>query len=63
MSQIPNSIASFNWLEAIKSMAPVATAGIAFAALRNWQRQDKAKREAEFLDALVEAAHAYIAEP
>jgi hypothetical protein len=30
--------------------------------LRNWQRQDKAKREAEFLDALIDAAHTYIAE-
>jgi hypothetical protein len=31
-------------------------------ALKSWQRQDKAKREAEFLDALIEAAHTYIAE-
>jgi hypothetical protein len=53
---------SINWLEIIKTLAPVATAIIAFAALRNWQRQDKAKREAEFLDALIEAAHAYIAD-
>ena len=53
---------NINWLEIIKTLAPVATAIIAFAALRNWQRQDKAKREAEFLDALVEGAHAYIAE-
>lgn len=60
MSQVLNAIASFNWLEAIKTAAPVATAIIAFTALRNWQRQDRAKREAEFLDALVEAAHAYI---
>lgn len=54
------------WLEAIleivKALAPVATALIALRALRNWQRQDKAKREAEFLDALIEAAHTYIAE-
>jgi hypothetical protein len=51
-----------NWLEVIKALAPVATAVIAFLALKNWQRQDKAKREAEFLDALIEAAHTYIAE-
>ena len=38
------------------------TAAIAFRALKNWQRQDKAKREAQFLDALIEAAHTYIAE-
>lgn len=47
--------------EAIKTVAPVATALIAFLALRNWQRQDKAKREAEFLDQLIDAVHAYIA--
>src|SRR5277367_1811098 len=50
------------WLEVIKALAPVATAFIAFSALKNWQRQDKAKREADFLDALIEAAHTYIAE-
>lgn len=62
MSQALNAITSINWLEVIKAISPVATAVIAFTALRNWQRQDKAKREAEFLDALVEAAHAYIAD-
>ena len=62
-------VTSINWLEAIKALSPaatavaaVATAVIAFHALRNWQRQDKAKREAEFLDALIEACHTYIAE-
>lgn len=53
---------SINWLEVIKSTAPVVTASIAFAALKNWQRQDKAKRESEFLDLLIEATHTYIAE-
>lgn len=57
-----DAITSFNWLEVIKALAPVATAVIAFLALKNWQRQDKATREAEFLDALIEAAHTYIAE-
>lgn len=55
-------ITSIHWLEFIKAVAPVATAFIAFLALKNWQRQDKAKREMEFLDALLEAAHTYIAE-
>ena len=44
-----NEIASVSYLELIKALAPVATAVIAFAALKNWMRQDKAKREAEFL--------------
>jgi hypothetical protein len=57
-----DAITSIDWLEIIKALAPVATAVIAFVALKNWQRQDKAKREAEFLDALIEAAHTYIAE-
>jgi hypothetical protein len=57
-----NAITSINWLEVIKALASVATVIIAFIALRNWQRQDKAKREAEFLDALIEATHTYIAE-
>lgn len=57
-----DAITSINWLDVIKALAPVATAIIAFVALRNWQRQDKAKREAEFLDALIEATHTYIAE-
>ena len=56
------AITGINWLELIKAIAPVVTAFIAFRALRNWQRQDKAKREAEFLDALIEATHTYIAE-
>lgn len=38
----------------------MATALIAFSALRNWKRQDKAKRQAEFLDTLIEATHTYI---
>lgn len=50
------------WFEIIKAVAAVATAVIALMALKNWQRQDKAKREAEFLDALIEATHAFIAE-
>lgn len=57
-----DAITSINWLEVIKALAPTATAVIAFLALKNWQRQDKAKREAEFLDALIEAAHTYIVE-
>lgn len=51
-----------NWLELIKAFAPVVTAVIAFLALKNWKGQDKAKREAEFLDAIIEAVHTYIAE-
>ena len=56
------ALASTDWSKLITTLAPVATAVIAFTALQNWQRQDRAKREAEFLDVLVEAAHAYIAD-
>jgi hypothetical protein len=53
---------SIMWFEAIQAVAGVVTAIIAWRALESWKRQDKAKREAEFLDALVDASHAYIAE-
>jgi len=55
-------LASINWLEVVKALAPVVTAAIAIFALKNWKRQEKAKREADFLDALVESVHTYIAE-
>jgi hypothetical protein len=57
-----DAITAINWLEVIKALATVVTAVIAFLALKNWQRQDKAKREAEFLDALIEATYTYIVE-
>ncbi len=67
MPEVIDWIASRDWAEAIKLLASLATAGasvamavVAVLALRNWQQQDKAKREAEFLDAIIEAAHAYI---
>lgn len=61
-SWVYDAIAGISWLEVVKALAPVATACIAFAALKNWQRQDKAKREAEFLDQLIDATHAFIAQ-
>jgi hypothetical protein len=57
-----NAIIGISWLEIIKALAPVVTTFIALVASRNWQRQDKAKREAEFLDALIDATHSYIVE-
>ena len=57
-----DAIIGIGWLEIIKALAPLATAFIAIIALRNWKRQDKAKREAEFLDALIDASHSYIVE-
>jgi hypothetical protein len=35
-------------LRSVRERRPVATLVIAFIALKNWRRQDKAKREAEF---------------
>ena len=62
MNQTLTWLAAVDWLEVLRSLAPVATAGIAFAALRNWRRQDKAKRQAEFLDELIEATHTFVIE-
>lgn len=56
------SLDAIRWPETISALAAVGTAAIAFGALQTWKHQDKAKREAEFLDELIEAAHTYIAE-
>lgn len=55
-----DAMASIPWLEVIKALAPVATAAIALYAVRNWQRQDKAKKLAEFLDDLIETTHKFV---
>lgn len=60
--QIVEAAAAVPWLEIVKTAAPVVTAWIAFKALRNWQRQDRAKREAEFLDSLIDAVHLHVVE-
>lgn len=56
-----NALTAINWLEVIKTCAAAGTLVVAVLALKNWQRQDKAKREAEYLDALIEATHTYAA--
>ncbi|MBB5734426.1 hypothetical protein QSH39_021355 [Xanthomonas arboricola pv. corylina] len=53
-------ITSFDWFEIIKSVAALVTASVAVMALKNWKKQDKAKREIEFLDSLIEAVHEFI---
>lgn len=61
-TEIVQAIAGTPWLEIIKAMAPAATAAIAYSALRNWRKQDRAKRESEFLDQIIDATHTYIVE-
>lgn len=56
------AITSINWAEVMAALATVAGAFLAYLALKNWQLQDKAKRQAEFIDSLIETAHAFIAE-
>lgn len=56
------SLDAIRWPETISALAAVATAIVALCALQTWRHQDKAKGKAEFLDALIEAAHTYIAE-
>lgn len=48
-------------LSAIGAIASAVTAWIAWLALRTWKHQDRANREAQFLDSLVDAMHAYVA--
>lgn len=57
-----NTLADLDWIEIINAFAAVAMAIIAALALNTWRKQDKSKREAEFLDTLIEATHAYIGE-
>lgn len=56
------SIDAIRWPETISALAAVVTAAIALFALKTWRHQDRAKHRAEFLDALIEAVHTYIAE-
>ena len=62
LKSLSESIAGIAWLDVIQTLAPLATAIIAFCALQTWKKQDKAKREVEFLDALIEEIHCYIAQ-
>lgn len=56
------SLDAVRWPETISAFAAVVTAIIAMIALQTWKYQDQAKSKAEFLDALIETAHTYIAE-
>lgn len=55
-----DAIAGLPWLELIKAFAPVVTAFIAYRALQNWKRQDKGKRQADFLDQLTDAINNFV---
>lgn len=48
-----------NWLDFLQALASVAAPVIALLALRTWRKQDKAKKEADFIDALLETLHTY----
>lgn len=56
------TVSNIRWPETIGALASIVTAAIAFWALQTWKHQDKAKVKAEFLDSLIETAHAYTAE-
>lgn len=56
------SFSAIRWPETIGAFASVATVAVAFCALRTWKHQESAANKAEFLDALIEAVHAYIAD-
>ncbi|MGE7206904.1 hypothetical protein ACQKJZ_14650 [Sphingomonas sp. NPDC019816] len=60
MPKLAYLLTTVDWLDVVRTAASVVTACLAYVALKNWRRQDKAKREAEFLDALIEATHAFI---
>lgn len=62
IAEILHSLSGIDLGEIIRTLSVVVTAAIAILALRNWRRQDRAKREAEFLDGLVDATHELIAQ-
>ncbi len=55
-------LSAFPYFEAVGAAAAVATAIIAYSALRSWQSQERAKRQAQFLDQLLDATHAFVIE-
>jgi hypothetical protein len=57
---LPVSMRVSDWLALINSSASLATVVIAFVALKSWKRQDRANREAEFLDQVIDATHNYV---
>ena len=59
-SGILHALSNLAWLEVLRGLGPYAAALVGWLALRNWKRQDKAKREADFLDALIEQTHTFI---
>jgi hypothetical protein len=50
-----------NWSGVAGALSSVVTAAVAILALRSWKRQERAKRETEFLDCLIEETHNYVA--
>lgn len=50
-----------NWFDGVEAASALAMVVIAGLALRTWRKQDKAQKEAAFIDELVEAVHTYIA--
>ena len=50
-----------NLIELLNPVASLAPAVVGWLALQSWRKQDKAKRQAEFLDEVVEETHSYLA--
>lgn len=57
-----DAIVGIDWPEFLKAGSSVVTAVVAGLALWSWKRQDRAKRNAEFIDDLLDTSHAYIDE-
>lgn len=53
-------LVSIDWLKVASTVATCCLAVAAFSALTSWKRQDKAKKQADFLDELADTVHEYI---
>jgi hypothetical protein len=60
MNQFPfdllGQITKSDWIEVLKSLPTFVTATVAYCALRNWRRQERAKHVSSFLAELLQAA-------
>ena len=53
-------LVSLNWLGIVNTAATCCLAVAAFWALNSWKHQDKARKQADFLDELTDTVHEYI---
>lgn len=54
-------VSEWNWTEIVKVIISVYVAAVATIALTTWKKQSKAQRQIDFMDALADSVHEFIA--